>query len=116
MSEDLKQLFPHGSKEFFSINPDSSSPNPIVERGDANEPMGTDKAKKGNTGKYVVRVTGYRVRLLDEDNFCEKFHVDALRYAGIIPSDAPDKAHIIPLQKKVEKKTQEKTLIEIEVL
>lgn len=60
-----------------------------------------------------MRVTSYRVRLLDEDNLCEKFHVDCCRYAGILPSDAPDKAHIVVTQKKVAKKAEQKTLVEI---
>lgn len=75
---------------------------------------GAAQAHESNPSKYVVRVTSVRKRLLDEDNICEKLTVDGLRYAGIIPSDAPDKTHIITTQRKVQKGETEHTLIEIE--
>ncbi len=60
-----------------------------------------------------MRVTSHRLRLLDEDNLCEKFVVDCCRYAGLIPTDSPDKAKIEVGQVKVGIKAAEKTVIEI---
>ena len=76
--------------------------------------LAAPQIETSNTGKFVVRVTSYRTRLLDEDNLAEKFHVDACRYAGLIPSDAPDQTTIQVGQVKVKKKTECRTEIEIE--
>lgn len=63
--------------------------------------------------KFLVRVTSIRKRLLDEDNLCEKYHVDLCRYAGIIPCDEADKVKIEVCQKKAGKEDVEKTIIEV---
>ena len=113
--ERLKQLFPNASKSTIDANSDSnsSSPDAIMERSSGDGPLAAAQAKESDSGIYIVRVTSFRVRLLDDDNVCEKFHVDCCRYAGLLPSDAYGKARIIPLQKKVDTKAQQKTLIEI---
>ncbi len=110
--ERIKQLFPNASKSTIDANRESSAP--IMERRSGARPLAAAKAEDSDTGIYVVRVTSYRTRLLDEDNLCEKYHVDGCRYAGLLPSDAPAKARIIVTQKKVATKKQEKTLITIE--
>lgn len=73
-----------------------------------------DETKEGDSGKYTVRVTSFRRRLLDADNLAEKYHIDALRYAGILPSDAPDRCEIITSQVRVKSKEEELTEISIE--
>lgn len=60
-----------------------------------------------------MRVTSVRKCLLDEDNLCEKYHVDCLRYSGIIPDDSPDKVRIETTQRKAAKGEEEHTLIEV---
>jgi len=75
--------------------------------------MGAVQVQKAIGGSFLVRVTSYRRRLLDEDNLCEKFHVDLCRYAGIIPSDAPGQTKIEVSQKKVGSKEAEFVRIEI---
>lgn len=84
-----------------------------MEHSTGNGSLAKKEKENQDTGVRVVRVTSYAVRLCDEDNLCEKYHVDSCRYAGLLPSDSPDKAHIVTTQKKVDKKSQEKTLIEI---
>lgn len=54
-----------------------------------------------------------RVRLLDEDNLCEKYHVDCCRYAGLIPDDAPSLVRIQTLQRKARRGEAEHTEVEI---
>jgi hypothetical protein len=49
---------------------------------------------------------------LSEDNLCEKFHVDALRYLGLIPDDAPKVCKIETSQIEVQNDAEEKTAIE----
>lgn len=121
--------FPHASESVIRLNcsdyirrttapiPPSprDPPSPaIVERREPHEPLAPDPTQARDPGSYVVRVTNFSVRLLDEDNLCEKFHVDSLRYAGLIPTDAPDRCRIITTQKKVARKADERTEIVIE--
>ena len=77
------------------------------------EPLGAGQDEAGRAGRHLVRVTSFRVNLLDEDNLIAKWHVDALRYAGILHSDAPGQTHIEVGQKKVASFKQERVVIEI---
>ena len=72
------------------------------------------RAQAENTKRYRVRVTSFRRRLLDEDNLCAKFHVDALRYFGLIPDDSPKICKIETSQVEVQSDVEEKTVIEID--
>lgn len=78
-----------------------------------NEPLEASQVEARDSRIIFVRVTSYRRRLLDEDNLCEKFHVDCCRYAGILSSDAPDKTHITVSQVKVKTTAEERTEITI---
>lgn len=93
---------------------DRGAPHPVVERRHPDEPLAPDCAQESDSAQYFVRVVSYRVRLLDEDNLCEKFHIDALRYSLLLPSDAPSRCRIITTQEKVRTKAEEKTVITIE--
>lgn len=103
--------------------PDYEKPKPIqsghsgsiavVERNSTIEPMATTQVQAADSKRILVRVTSFRRRLLDEDNLCEKYLVDCLRYAGIIPSDAPQKAKIEVSQCKVLRNDEEFTRIEV---
>jgi hypothetical protein len=86
---------------------------PIVERSPEHALPRTAPVKAKNTERILVRVTSVRNRLLDEDNLCEKYVVDCCRYAGLIPSDAPDKTKIEVTQRKCEAGETEHVLIEI---
>lgn len=69
---------------------------------------------QGRTGqKFLVRITSIRRRLLDEDNLCEKYHVDLCRYAGVIPDDEAGETKIEVCQKKAGKEEIERTVIEV---
>lgn len=100
----------------LSVPAGGQGPGPVVEHRHADEPVAAAPAQKEDSGKYLVRVTSYRRRLLDEDNLAEKFHVDACRYIGLLPSDAPAKCHIITTQEKVRTKQDERTELLIERL
>lgn len=86
---------------------------PILERPARNGALGKGKGKKDHPRRVLVRVTSFRRRLLDEDNLCEKFHVDCCRYAGILLGDAPGQAKIEACQQKVKTSEEEGTLVEI---
>lgn len=60
---------------------------------------GGDPAKKKT--RWFVHITDYRERLIDEDNLCEKYIVDCLRYCGKIPQDDPATCKIYTTQRKV---------------
>lgn len=75
--------------------------------------LGKAKVKKGDSARFLVRVTSVRKRLLDEDNLCEKYVVDCCRYAGLLPDDCPGQTKIEVCQRKPEKEEGEGTLIEI---
>jgi hypothetical protein len=97
-------------------NTGSQSGSAVPKRVDGNKPIQAASNQGSHTGKLLVRVTSFRRRLLDEDNLVEKWHVDALRYAGILPSDAPGDAKIEVGQEKVATKEEEQTVITIEPL
>lgn len=119
-ADELKTLFPHASAQFIRTNASDRAPRPAStpepKRRAGDGPLGAPQAQASHSGKYVVRVTSFRVRLLDTDNLVPKWHVDALRYAGVLPSDAPDRCEIETKQKKVSAKAEERTEILIEKL
>jgi len=101
------------SKQFYDYQAKRGTSSAVVERATGDESLATKQVEAGHSGKFVVRITSYRRRLLDEDNLAEKYHVDACRYAGILPSDAPDKTHIEVRQEKVKLMSEERTEIEL---
>lgn len=124
----LRRRFPQASQGFLDMNNGAASiqgngidPSigntrqaPIVERdrGAALHPGGQDE--DAHSAEYLVRVTSVRKRLLDEDNLCEKFHIDGLRYAGLLPDDAPAKCRIETTQRLCRGAgEEEKTIIEL---
>ena len=108
---DLSSLFPHASKGFLLAN--RQAPAPVVERGAGDGPLAKKEVEAGHHGRFFVLVKSYRRRLLDEDNLCEKYVVDCLRYAGILSVDSPDRTTIAVSQEKVKSKAEERTEIVI---
>lgn len=84
-----------------------------LESNTGNGSLEPPKVQERTSQKFFVRVTSFRKRLIDEDNLCEKYHVDLCRYAGIMPSDAPTETKITVGQEKV--KTSEEERVEIKV-
>jgi len=78
------------------------------------EPLEPKKAKGENIPRRVVSIVSFRCRLLDPDNLCPKYFIDALRYAKVIEDDTPDKIEIVMRQEKVKRRTEERTEIEVE--
>jgi hypothetical protein len=85
---------------------------PVVELHPGPSPHEATPSEARHPGRYLVCITSFRSRLLDEDNACEKYAVDALRYAGVIPEDSPGIAKIVWRQEQVPK-AEEITVIEI---
>ena len=110
----LDQL-PHKLRErvIQQINADNERTGSKLERAAEHEPVGKGEAQAHHSGFLNVVVTSYRRRLLDEDNLAVKWHVDALRYAGILYQDSPDRVSIKAKQVKVKAKEEERTEITI---
>jgi hypothetical protein len=113
MSHDLQSLFPNASAAFLARNGQGAGKAAELERRSQVASSPQDAVQACAPRLLLVRVTGVRSRLLDEDNLCEKFHIDCLRYAGIIPDDSPDKVRIETRQRKAVKGEAECTVIEV---
>ncbi|MEI6870847.1 MAG: hypothetical protein WCL08_01060 [Verrucomicrobiota bacterium] len=109
-ADDLKRIFPNASADVLSRNTGAA---PVVERGSRHEPLEAHEVQAKPGRRFLVRIESIRRRLLDEDNLCEKYHVDLCRYAGIISGDEAGTTKIETSQRKAKKGEQERTLIEI---
>lgn len=85
----------------------------ILESNPRDEPLATEEVQGPTGARFLVRVESIRKRLLDEDNLCEKYHVDLLRYAGVIPGDTPEEIKIEVGQRKANKGEAERIVIEV---
>lgn len=111
--------YPNASESFIRRNatPETvgSLPNtvtqPALRKLTAIQNAGQERSA-GNA-RLRVKITSYRCRLLDADNLCPKFLIDALRYQGKIPDDSPDHIILEVGQEKVATRTEEGTLVEI---
>jgi hypothetical protein len=67
--------------------------------------------------RIVVRFIGYRVRLLDPDNFAGsvKDLLDGLRHSGLLHDDSPELIKLETEQVRVRHYKEQKTIIEIEL-
>ncbi len=114
--------------EFRTLFPGASSDtirrNTAIPRGDTGAPAKLERnSRDGAVGKvqvqgrarrrFLVRVEAVRRRLLDEDNLAEKFHVDLLRYSGIISGDEAGTTRIETRQRKAHKDEAERIIIEV---
>ena len=126
-ADEWKKRLPNCSDDFLRRNASDYQPVPrrndpprdtgkaaVVERNPRHGALGTRKVQKRDTRKFLVRVTSFRKRLIDEDNLCEKFHVDLCRYSGMLPSDAAGKARVTTGQEKVGSDEDERIEIVIE--
>jgi hypothetical protein len=113
----LLDLFPNASADFLRANvdlqPADSRPPAVVEPDSRPSALGPRQTQSGTSQRFLVRITSVRCRLLDEDNLCEKYHVDLCRYAGVIPGDEAGKTKIEVTQRKAGKGEEEHTLIEV---
>lgn len=106
----LRNLFPNASPDFLNRNPGEAAE---LERRAGDGAVGKVQVQGRDSRRFFVRITAYRARLLDEDNLCEKYHVDLLRYSGIISGDEAGKTKIETGQVKTVKGEKERILIEV---
>jgi len=102
--------FPNASVDLLSRN---TSQVAVVERDSRDAPLEKKEVQGRVSERVLVRITSVRKRLIDEDNLCEKYHVDLCRYAGIISGDEASKTKIETTQRKAQKGEEEKVIIEV---
>ena len=94
--------------EASSLRPTNPKPEPPVLDG----PLAEEEVEGRDTRRRIT-VTSYRVRLLDQDNLCIKYHIDGLRYNGVIEDDTTK--HIVITERQVQVATRKEERTEIEV-
>lgn len=80
------------------------------------EPVGTPSRETLYTSRVLIRITSYRRRLLDPDNLCGKWFLDACRYSRLVRNDRPQDIELEVSQEKVRSRRNERTEIVIEPL
>ena len=115
---ELERRFPNSSAAFIRANapaPVGGLQNTVTQFDPGQAVAFSDGREEKSAGGALlhVTITSYRRRLLDPDNPCPKFLIDAMRYAHIIPDDSPDHITLEIRQKLVDTKAEEGTLVEI---
>lgn len=87
--------------------------NAKLERSDREGPFRLVGGEEKDTSRVLVRVTSYRVRLIDKSNLFPKYFIDSLRYAGFLRDDGPKQIEEETRQVKVESRDEERTEIEL---
>jgi len=113
--DQLRRHFPHASASFIRANLSSQGAGTpaVVEHGPGTLALAESQVEEENRPRVLVRVVSVRKRLLDEDNLCEKFHVDLCRYSGALHLDSPESCHIVTTQRKAAKGEPEHTEITV---
>lgn len=85
----------------------------VVEPDTCDGALGKEGLQGGIGQQFLVRVISIRKHLLDQDNLCEKYVCDLLRYSGVIPGDSPATTRIEVCQQKADKGAAEEIKIEV---
>jgi len=103
--------FPNSPADFLARNTGKIAK---LESDSRNAPLGKKEVQGRTSQGFLVRVTSIRSRLLDEDNLCEKYHVDLLRYSsGGILGDEAGTTEIKVSQRKAAKGEIERTIVQV---
>ncbi|MGA7817826.1 hypothetical protein [Caballeronia sp.] len=95
------------------VQPDSSGASPQLECDTGDGALAALHVQKRTGRHFLVCIEAVRTRLLDDDNACEKYHVDLLRYAGVIPDDCPGTTRIQVTQQKAQAGEREEVRITV---
>lgn len=116
-AHELRSIFPHASPDTVRRNAADAPGDPgaptKLERDPRHGALGKVQVQRRTRRRFLVIVTAVRERLLDEDNLCEKFHVDLCRYAGVILGDEAGTTRIETCQRKAYGDEEEHIIIEV---
>lgn len=91
------------------------APSSEPEQRHRNAPHADSAPKASHPRKRIVRITCFRVREQDPDNGVYKWHIDAIRRAGLLDDDT-SKAMRLEIQPEVKVDTFKEERTEIEIL
>ena len=112
---ELQRLFPGASAATRKRNQAGGlAPRPVVEPNPQLQPVATDAGEAPDAVRRLVRYTLFRVRPIDQENWCTKHFTDALVLARLIFDDSPRWCLIQTEQVKVRFPSEERTEITIE--
>ena len=86
-------------------------PVPVAKPSPRNGTLAAPTCPPRFTSRVLVRVTSYRVRLVDPDNIFCKWMVDALRHSRVIRDDRAGDIQFQPAQEKVATRKEGRTEI-----
>ncbi len=112
--DEILKLWPNASESTIRANLSAGDSGQVakLESNTCDAPLEAKEVQRPVGKRVLVRVTSFRKCLLDEDNLCEKYHVDLCRYAGIIADDTAAKVKIEVCQFKAGK-NPETTVVEV---
>ena len=111
---EITRRFPKASEDFIKSNlTDGVAPDAERESDSSNEPVAKKERAGSNVGFCAVRITSYRLHLLDERNLYDKYFVDCLVQAGLLRDDSPAWCKVEVSQIKVSEPEDERTAIVI---
>ncbi|MDB6117400.1 MAG: hypothetical protein JWO08_1181 [Verrucomicrobiaceae bacterium] len=114
MNQDERLLiFPNASPACLASNAGGTRPDAKLERHPEHAALHSPPAEKGRPERFHIRFVSVRKRLIDPDNLSEKWLLDCLRFAQVIPGDEPEKITLETTQRKARKGEEEHTLIEV---
>src|SRR5580765_4267230 len=90
-ANELRRLYPNCSEAFVRANadPGSVAPAPLAQPSVGHDPVAENAGGYPYTGRCLISITSFRLRLCDERNLTDKYFTDALIEAGLAPSDSP---------------------------
>lgn len=117
--EKLKALFPNATADFIKQNcsgREASGPEP--EQRGRGASHGDSPVKARHPRKRLVRIACFRARQLqDPDNGIYKWHIDAIRRAGLLDDDTAEAMRLeIQPETKVATEAEARTEITVEAL
>lgn len=86
----------------------------VVEFPQWHDAVGSSRSAKKSSARFRVRLIGYYVHPLDDCNFCTKYLVDCIRYAGIVADDNWGNLCVTHEQFQVQTQEEEATEIIVE--
>lgn len=113
--EEIINRYPNASESFIRANLSDGDSGAVakLESNPCNAPLAKKEVQGRDKARFRVCIGSRRKRLIDQDNLCEKYIVDLIRYGGVIPDDAPDKCEIEVSQTKCKKGEPEEITIEV---